>query len=153
MSKKISKVSEPAVAAYQKKSLVTISDILSLSKGLEEPMDRVHAFRQGLEKKSLESLKEISGLDYNTLAIALGVSSKTLQRKELFDSIQSEKMYQLADLYAVGVTYFGIEGFRNWMERPLFSIGNLKPIELIDVSEGLDILKSEIMRLQHGIAI
>jgi len=39
------------------------------------------------------------------------------------------------------------------MERPLFSIGNRKPIELIDVSEGIMLLKAEIMRLQHGVAI
>jgi uncharacterized protein (DUF2384 family) len=39
------------------------------------------------------------------------------------------------------------------MERPLFSIGNRRPIELIDVSEGTALLKKEIMRLQHGIAV
>ncbi|MEQ8807902.1 MAG: MbcA/ParS/Xre antitoxin family protein [Imperialibacter sp.] len=51
------------------------------------------------------------------------------------------------------MSYFGQEGFRRWMERPLFSLGNIKPIDLIDVSEGVDLLKNEIMRVQHGIAI
>jgi len=62
-------------------------------------------------------------------------------------------MYELAELYAMGSSYFGNEGFRRWMERPLFTLGNLKPLDLLDVSEGLTILKTEIMRLQHGIAI
>jgi uncharacterized protein (DUF2384 family) len=39
------------------------------------------------------------------------------------------------------------------MERPLFSLKNRKPLDLIDVSAGIDLLKTEIMRLQHGIAI
>jgi uncharacterized protein (DUF2384 family) len=39
------------------------------------------------------------------------------------------------------------------MDRPLFSIGNIKPITLIDVTEGVTLLKTEIMRMQHGIAV
>ncbi|MFN3759122.1 MAG: antitoxin Xre/MbcA/ParS toxin-binding domain-containing protein [Algoriphagus aquaeductus] len=71
----------------------------------------------------------------------------------MFDTGQSEKLYQLADLYAIGITYFGREGFRRWMERPLFSLGNRVPLDLIDVSEGISLLKTEIMRMQHGVAI
>jgi putative toxin-antitoxin system antitoxin component (TIGR02293 family) len=153
MSRKSSKVSEPGVSIYRKAKL-SVQDILGVDLScLDEPLNRIETFRNGLERKSFESLKDISGLDNNTLAAALGVSAKTLQRKEIFDTVQSEKMYELADLYALGTNYFGKEGFRRWMERPLFSIGNIKPIELIDVSEGLDLLKSEIMRLQHGIAV
>jgi putative toxin-antitoxin system antitoxin component (TIGR02293 family) len=153
MSKRPSKASEPAVAIYRKATL-SVQDILDVDfNSLDEPLSRVETFRNGLERKSFESLKEISGLDNNTLAAALGVSAKTLQRKDIFDTIQSEKMYELADLYALGTNYFGKEGFRRWMERPLFSIGNITPLALIDVSEGLDILKAEIMRLQHGIAV
>lgn len=153
MSKKPSKVSEPAGALYRKSSF-SVQDILKLDfSRLDEPLNRVKTFRSGLERKSFEGLKEISGLDNHTLAAALGVSAKTLQRKDIFDTIQSEKIYELANLYTLGINYFGKEGFRRWMERPLFSIGNIKPLALIDVSEGLEILKAEIMRLQHGIAV
>lgn len=63
--------------------------------------------------------------------------------------VQSEKMYELAELYAVGMAYFGIEGFRVWMERPLFSLGNAKPIDL----EGIRLVKAEVLKVQHGIAV
>jgi putative toxin-antitoxin system antitoxin component (TIGR02293 family) len=150
------KVTEPAVAFsynYSDQPL-TAHSILGVNAGaFSEPLNRVDTFRKGLQKNSFEKLKEITGLDNNTLAAALGVSSKTIQRKQIFDVIQSEKMYELADLYATGVSYFGEDGFRRWMNRPLFSIGNRKPIELIDVNEGIVLLKAEILRLQHGIAI
>ncbi len=153
MSRKPSKVSEPAVAYYRKPTL-SVEEILDVEMDfLNEPLQRVETFREGLKKKSFEGLKEISGLDNHTLAAALAVSAKTLQRKEVFDVVQSEKMYELAELYSVGTNYFGREGFRRWMERPLFTLGNRKPLDLIDVSEGLTLLKTEIMRLQHGIAI
>jgi len=152
MKHKDAKVNEPT-AEYQI-SPVSIPVILKVGADrLKEPLSRLEIFRNGLPKKSFESLKELSGLDYNTLANALGVSSKTLQRKDTFDTIQSEKIYELADLYTIGVNYFGREGFRRWMDRPLFSLGNRRPLDLIDVSEGIDLLKIEIMRLQHGVAI
>lgn len=155
-AKNTGKVAEAALAlSYLTASeAITVHSILNIdSKDVAEPLNRVDTFRQGLSRKSFDHLKEITGLDNNTLAEALGVSSKTIQRKEIFGVIQSEKMYELAELYALGISYFGEEGFRRWMDRPLFSIGNRKPVELIDVSEGLMLLKAEIMRLQHGIAI
>lgn len=153
MAKKSFKVSEPAVAIYQKVYL-SAQDILRIAiDEVDEPLSRVDTFRNGLNKNSFESFKEVSGLDYITLADALGVSAKTLQRKDVFDTGQSERLYELAELYAVGMNYFGREGFRRWMERPLFTLGNRIPLDLIDVSEGINLLKTEILRLQHGIAV
>jgi len=145
-------VNEPAQALYGK--TLSASSILMINNfDMSEPLERIHVFRNGLSKQSFNKLKEATGLDYNKLAAALAVSPKTLQRKDTFDVVQSEKMYHLADLYAIGIEYFGDEGFKRWMSRPLFSIGNIKPIDLIDVSEGVEILKKEILRVQHGIAI
>lgn len=149
-------VEETALAhPYSRTSeTVSIHTILNIeAENISEPLNRVNTFRRGLSRKSFDRLKEVTGLDNNILAEALGVSSKTLQRKDIFGPIQSEKMYELAELYAVGISCFGKKGFRRWMDRPLFSIGNRKPIDLIDVSEGLMLLKTEIMRLQHGIAL
>lgn len=146
-------LSEPAVA-YSQLDPYSIEAILEVeSSDINEPLRRLNTFRKGLSKRSFDALKEVSGLDYNTLATALAVSSKTLQRKDVFDVVQSEKMYELAELYSIGISYFGQAGFKRWMERPLFSLGNCKPIDLIDVSEGMAILKAEIKKLQHGIAI
>ena len=145
---------EPAVLYAKAANVLSVHSILNVEQGrIAEPLSRVETFRRGLQKKSLEKLKEVTGLDYNTLALALSVSTKTLQRTEVFDVVQSEKMYALAELYSTGISYFGEEGFRRWMERPLFSIGNRVPMALIDVSEGISMLKTEIMRLQHGVAV
>lgn len=147
-------VQEPDVAYAKIPKQFAAEGLLEVSTAqLGEPLSRVAAFRKGFKKKSFDKLKESTGLDYQTLATALSVSTKTLQRTEVFDLVQSEKMYELAELYAMGMSYFGEEGFKRWMDRPLFTLGNRKPIELIDVSEGIDLLRAEIMRLQHGVAV
>ncbi len=146
-------VNEPSVS-FRSASSYDVESLLSIAASkLDEPLDRVSAFRKGFSKKSFLHLKEATGLDYQTMALALAVSTKTLQRTEVFDTVQSEKMYELAELYSVGMSYFGEEGFKRWMERPLFTLGNRRPIELLDVSEGIELLRTEIVRLQHGVAV
>ncbi|MBX2967647.1 MAG: DUF2384 domain-containing protein [Cyclobacteriaceae bacterium] len=154
MRNKASKVNEPAVSYASSSAPVLVHNLLDVAPvQVSEPLSRVETFRKGFKRKSFDTLKEATGLDNETLASALAVSAKTIQRTVVFDVVQSEKMYELAGLYAMGLSYFGKDGFRRWMERPLFSIGNIRPLELISVSEGIDILKTEIMRVQHGIAI
>ena len=153
IKKQTNTVEEP-VAVYASKNYTTVESLLDVNvTSLTDPLNRINTFRKGFKKKSLDKLKEAAGLDYQTLATALSVSTKTLQRTEVFDVAQSEKIYELADLYAVGISYFGEQGFRRWMDRPLFTLGNRRPIELLDVSEGIALLRTEIMRLQHGVAI
>jgi putative toxin-antitoxin system antitoxin component (TIGR02293 family) len=150
----VAKAAEPAVAYAKSNPAVSVHTLLDVEPArVVEPLSRVNTFRKGFRKKSFDKLKEVTGLDYQTLALALSVSTKTLQRKQVFDVVQSEKMYALAELYALGMSYFGDGGFKRWMDRPLFSLGNIRPLELIDVSEGVEMLKTEIMRLQHGIAV
>lgn len=151
-SNKTSIVSEPGLA-YEQQS-ISAEELLDITQAqLNEPLNRINAFRKGFKRKSLIRLKEATGLDYQSLAFALSVSTKTLQRAEVFDVVQSEKMYELAELYATGMAYFGEEGFKRWMDRPLFTIGNRRPLELLDVSEGVSMLRTEILRLQHGIGV
>lgn len=152
-SRQVSVVNEPQLAMVAP-HIYPVESLLKVSAAkLDEPLDRVEAFRKGFNRKSFLHLKESTGLDYQTLAVALSVSTKTLQRTEVFDTVQSEKMYAVAELYSVGMSYFGEEGFRRWMERPLFTLGNRKPVELLDVTEGIELLRTEIMRLQHGVAV
>lgn len=144
---------EPAVA-YRRKETPEAHQILGIDEDdVMGVLQRVRTFRKGLNKSAFNYLKEISGLDNETLARALAVSSKTIQRTEVFDAVQSERMYLLADLYASGIAYFGLEGFRTWMNRPLLTLGNNAPVDLLDTTEGINLIKAEIHRVQHGIAI
>jgi putative toxin-antitoxin system antitoxin component (TIGR02293 family) len=148
------RASEPGVSYKKPGEGTSVHEILDVQiNRVSEPLQRVETFRAGFRKRTFERLKEITGLDNNTLAMVLSISAKTIQRKQVFDVVQSEKMFELAELYSIGINYFGMQGFRQWMERPLFTLGNRRPIELLDVSEGITLLKTEIMRLQHGVAV
>ncbi|MEQ8808895.1 MAG: hypothetical protein RIE59_07515, partial [Imperialibacter sp.] len=73
-------VREAALAYYALPGKFSPGAILGLANDqLMEPLQRVATFRKGLSKGSFDRLKQVTGLDYENMARALSVSSKTLQ--------------------------------------------------------------------------
>jgi putative toxin-antitoxin system antitoxin component (TIGR02293 family) len=93
-------------------------------------------------------MKEWSGI--------LDLSERTLQRykkdKRAFDTLQSEKIVQVTLLIRYGREVFGDEKkFNLWLNAENLSLGNVRPKELLDSSFGIDLLKDELTRIEHGI--
>jgi putative toxin-antitoxin system antitoxin component (TIGR02293 family) len=135
-----------------KKRTVSFSGIFEnlIKSGL---LERVDFLKKGLSRNYYIDLKNNTQLDKETLAYAMNVSTKTLDKKQIFDTPLAERMLQIAELYDIGFNYFGQDDFREWMNTPLYSIGNRKPIALLDVAEGIILIKDEVQRIQHGIAL
>ena len=94
------------------------------------------------------TLKEWSGI--------LDLSERTLQRykkeKRAFDTLQSEKIVQVTLLARYGREVFGDEKkFNSWLNTENISIGKARPKDLLDSSFGIDLLKDELTRIEHGI--
>jgi len=116
----------------------------------------IQAVREGINYASFSafvgrlpfSLPEWSGF--------LHVSERTLQRyqkeKKTFDPAQSERIMQIALLMKMGNQVFGDgQKFNAWLEADNISLGKIKPKELLDSSFGINLLKDELIRIEHGI--
>jgi putative toxin-antitoxin system antitoxin component (TIGR02293 family) len=101
-----------------------------------------------ITKQSPFSLSEWSGF--------LQLSERTMQRykreKGKFDPIQSEKILEILLLYKLGIEVFGNnEKFSAWLGAKNMALGSKKPIELLDNSFGISLLKDELTRIEHGV--
>lgn len=86
----------------------------------------------------------------------LEISNNSLQRykqsSKNFKPIQSEKIIEMAELTYMGLDVFGdMEKFKLWLNTQNFSLGNLKPIELLKDSYGKEMVIGELTRINHGI--
>ncbi len=103
------------------------------------------------EKFTLEfpySLAEWSGF--------LHLSERSLQRykkeKKSFDPLQSEKIVEIAMLFKLGEEVFGSRAhFNAWLQTESLPLNKVRPIDLIDNSFGIGLVKDELMRIEHGI--
>lgn len=145
-----------ALLAYEKASPYTILRVASIRPENQlSSFEKMEAAREGISKKDLESLKAKTGMDYTSLANALSVTRATLINKkhnEKFGLSLSEKIMDIADLYAFGFEVFENESsFRQWMNTSNRALNYQKPIELIDNQFGREEVRNIIGRISYGV--
>lgn len=117
--------------------------------------DLIALIRDGLSKKSLDYLMEKTSISLNEMSAILHTSDRTLRRytpTTLLNPEQTERVLELARLYARGEEVFGSAGsFRSWMDTSILALGGRKPKELLDTSFGLSILMDELGRIEYGV--
>lgn len=126
---------------------------------LKNKMLIVHAIREGIPYEFFKLIQEQSPFNEDDWALFLGISTKSLQRSRakdnfVFKPLQSEKIFELAEVTTVGRTVFDSEEqFYSWLTLPSYALGNLKPIELLRDSYGKEMVLQEMIKIDQGIFV
>ncbi|MCH7398416.1 DUF2384 domain-containing protein [Belliella sp. DSM 107340] len=112
--------------------------------------------RRGLTYEDFEKVMEESPVSEDSWAALIHLSDRTLQRykkdRKSFEPIQSERILKLAILFKFGEEVFGdLELFRLWLHESCIPLGSQSPLSLLDTTFGIDLVKDELGRIQHGI--
>jgi putative toxin-antitoxin system antitoxin component (TIGR02293 family) len=118
----------------------------------------INEVRKGIAYSSFINAVRNVPLTLKEWSEILDLSERTLQRykkeKRAFDTLQSEKIVQVTLLAKYGREVFGDEKkFNSWLDTENMSIGKVKPKDLLDSSFGIDLLKDELTRIEHGILV
>ncbi len=149
------RVQEPAVSyAVQNRPVKTLN-YLGTKATPKNEAEYIDIIRKGLSRKSLDKLMMITGLSAQEIASFIHVSDRTLRRYKpstLLSPEQSERVIEIAELYAVGEETFGsIESFREWMDSRVWSLGHKRPKEFLDTLKGIQFIKNELLKIQYGV--
>ena len=135
-------------------SLMGMSNVKSFSE-IENLNDFIDCIREGVPKKALDNLVDITGISATELPGIIHTSDRTLRRysdKQKLNAVQSERVIEIAKLYSRGEEVFGdLSNFKDWMSTSIMALGNKKPKEFLDTSLGIDILMNELGRIEQGI--
>ena len=125
---------------------------------VEEPitsdLQLVGVVERGLRRQALDHLARRSHLPLPVLAAAIDLSVRTLQRyapQQRLRADASDRLVQLAILYAEGFDLFGEEKFRHWMESSILALGGRKPVEFLNTLAGIRILRDILVRIEYGV--
>ncbi len=116
----------------------------------------IEMVRQGIKFSSFTSLVSRSPFNLSEWSNFLHLSDRTMQRykkeKTTFGNIHSEKILQLTLLFKFGTEVFGDkQRFNSWLDTDNVALGKIKPKELLDNSFGIEMIKDELTRIEHGI--
>jgi putative toxin-antitoxin system antitoxin component (TIGR02293 family) len=126
------------------------------SLGNGDIMHLMHYARTGLSYGHFQQLSGKTPFTLREWSEILHISERTLQRYKkdslVFESLQSERILEIALLQRKGIEVFGDAGkFFTWLNTINISLGSITPRELLDNSFGIGLLKDELFRIEHGI--
>lgn len=127
--------------------------------GTGEGKDALHLIRmvrEGLNYPLFERFSAEAPFSAAEWAAYLHLSERTIQRykKEQgsFEPPQTERILEIILLFNQGEKVFGQkEKFNTWLNAKSIALGNVKPKELLDSSFGINLLKDELIRIEHGV--
>lgn len=116
----------------------------------------IEIVRKGIKFSMFINFANKSPFSLNEWSAFLHLSERTMQRykkeERTFEPLQSEKILEIAILYKKGVEVFGNhEKFNSWLETVNLALGKVKPKDLFDNSFGINLLKDELVKIEHGI--
>lgn len=125
---------------------------------LSDKMLIIVAIRTGIPYSFFDLIQHNAPFSETDWADFLNISTKSLQRykmtSKLFKPYQSEKIIEMAEVTHVGVDVFGdMDKFKLWLNTANFSLGNMKPMELLKDSYGKELVLGELTRINFGILV
>ena len=84
----------------------------------------------------------------------MGVSLRTFRKWTSVSYLgihASEMVIRLSELYEIGIDTFGSsQSFISWLNSSSISLGDKKPVQLIESGMGVEYIKDELMRMKYG---
>lgn len=116
----------------------------------------INFIRGGLPFQFFLGLGERLPFSIREWARVLHLSERSLQRyqkdQKAFDALQSERIIEITMLSNYGKSIFGSDRrWMQWLALPNLAMGGLAPQSLLDSSIGIQLIRDELGRLEHGI--
>ncbi|MBU1369381.1 MAG: DUF2384 domain-containing protein [Bacteroidetes bacterium] len=153
-----------AIAGYAQKisyqrSFESIADKSSIRLVLDNKLLVSTLIRTGIPYHVFQTIQDVSPFNEHQWAVFLGVSTKTLARSKqtegfVFKPLQSERIFAMTEFIYRGLQVFeDYEQFKQWLNSPVYALGNNKPVELLSDQYGRELVLAELIHIDHGIFV
>jgi putative toxin-antitoxin system antitoxin component (TIGR02293 family) len=122
---------------------------------LNNEYDLIRLTRKGINKKQLLFLVKYLSLNLTEISKILPISIRTLQRynkNRILNTDVTNQSLLIAELFTKGVRVFGnLDKFNLWLRSPNSALSGYMPIDLLDTTFGLELIKDELGRIEYGV--
>lgn len=125
-----------------------------LKHAVKNDFDLAYLAENGIPKVTIQHLADSIGLEAKDIIALLPVTLRNLQRyqdADLLSHVVSDHIIALADLFSVGSRVLGKNYFLDWLHREILALGKKRPIDFLRTHAGIEVVKIELGRIEHGI--
>jgi len=117
--------------------------------------DPVAAVRAGLPYQAVEHVQEHLEAPDELLARAMGISTRTLSRRQEAGTLttgESDRLVLLAEIVALARRALdSAEATREWLSTPHSMLGGESPIDHMDTVAGMEEVKNMLYHIEYGL--
>lgn len=131
-------------------------DYISL---FSNPIILIRIVKSGISSQVLNEIIENSIFHKKEWAAFLYLNPVTLRKRIgdyhfVFNSLHSNRILNIIEVSLMGKEVFESEQkFSNWLKTESIALGNKAPITFLDSIFGIDLVKAELNRIEHGIFV
>ncbi|MEA1910235.1 MAG: antitoxin Xre/MbcA/ParS toxin-binding domain-containing protein [Spirochaetota bacterium] len=122
-----------------------------------ETVQVIKSLELGISAAAIEEIASYLDITINELMEYLHISLSTWNRRKKAGKLDfnlSDKVFQVSKLLEYAENVFGnSEKVSFWFKRPSIVFENLQPVELIGSLSGINLIKDELIRIEHGVYI
>jgi putative toxin-antitoxin system antitoxin component (TIGR02293 family) len=152
-------VSEPELFYGLNNKYDRIISILGGSVAVGQPIhndiDLIEITRKGLPKSVIQTISNILSISMEKMSQLIHVSYRTIQRKndnDLLNVYSTEQILEIAEVISRGIEVLGsIEAFSIWLRKELRALNYEKPLDFLDTTFGIKLIKDTLGRIEHGV--
>lgn len=115
----------------------------------------IRRVRKGFPSQRIDQLAQSLAVDRSTLLGVLGISERTLLRKQIaarrLSATVSDRLARVDRLFALATEVFGgREKAAHWLVRSSRALGDEVPLQLLDTDAGSQKVEQELRQIQFG---
>jgi len=129
----------------------------SLDKDNEpDPMQVIDLIRNGVSGDAIIRLAELINIPKNDVYNLLNLKARTAQRQvsRNLDADKSGHLVQITRILQRCVEVFeDLETAKRWLKSPNYALGNEIPLHLLDTTEGIELVRDTLTRIEYGVFV
>lgn len=128
---------------------------VAVGQTINNDIDLIEISRRGLPKSIIQTLSTMLSISMEKMSQLLHISHRTIQRKndsDLLNINSTEQVLEIADVISRGIEVFGsLDAFTSWLHSELRHLNYQKPIDYLDTSFGITLIKDALGRIEQGV--
>jgi putative toxin-antitoxin system antitoxin component (TIGR02293 family) len=121
-----------------------------------DSMQVIDLIREGVSGDSITRLADLINIPKNEVYNLLNLKARTAQRQvsKNLDADKSGHLVQIARILQRCVEVFeGLEKAKRWLKSPNYALGNQIPLHLLDTTEGIELVRDTLTRIEYGVFV
>jgi putative toxin-antitoxin system antitoxin component (TIGR02293 family) len=121
-----------------------------------DSMQVINLIRNGVSGDAIIRLAELINIPKNDVYNLLNLKARTAQRQvsKNLDADKSGHLVQITRILQRCVEVFeDLEKAKRWLKSPNFALGNQVPLHLLDTTEGIELVRDTLTRIEYGVFV